>query len=188
MGYGKPQSHVQPANPDRDRGLVQLTLDILRQASASSDNSIALEAVQGLETLTSLATGNSCLESGQNCQNPCARIVVPYAGMITISPGTFFTNQQVLPEQSATARAPIFSLSDGNFLPASIPNQGGLPTDAHQNNFGGFNPSASRNVDNLMMPEYPSIDFDWGSMVNMNTEEDWAWLMDVNSNGPNGSM
>jgi hypothetical protein len=185
MGYAKPQSHVQPVNPDGDRDLVLLTLDIPRQASTSSDNTIASEAVQGLETLTLIAIGESCPGTGQNCQDPYAGIVVPYSGAITISPGTFFTNQHILPEESTTARTPVFSLSHGTFQSISNLNQS-LPTEAPQSNFGGFDPSASGNVDNILVPEYPSIDFDSGSMVNMNTEEDWAWLMDVNSSGLNG--
>ena len=39
-----------------------------------------------------------------------------------------------------------------------------------------------------MTTDYPSIDFDWGNMINMNTEEDWAWLMDVNNNAISGIL
>jgi hypothetical protein len=188
MGYGSPQSPFHNSNTDRDRDLVLLTLSILRQASTSSDNTIASDAVQGLEALTSLASGDCCPRRRENCQNPYVQIVVPYSGTITISPGTFFTGKQITPGHSATNQAPVFTLSHGNFQPFSNQYQGKVPADAQQSSFEGFDLSNSGDVGGFMVPEYPSIDFDWGSMINMNTDEDWAWLMDVNSSGLNGTM
>jgi hypothetical protein len=188
MGYGNPQSPFHNINADRDRDLVLLTLSILRQASTSPNNTIASEAVQGLEVLTSLASGNYCPRKGESWQNPYAQIVVPYSGTITISPGTFFTSKQTASGHSATNQAPVFTLSHGNIQSFSNQNQGAMPGNAQQSSFEGFDLSNSRNVGNFIVPEYPSIDFDWGGMINMNTDEDWAWLMDVNSSGLNGYM
>jgi len=188
MGYGSPQSPFPDTNTDRDRDLVSLTLSILRQASTTSDNAIASEAVQGLEGLTSLANGDSCPQKGENCQNPYAQIVVPYSGTITISPGTFFTSKQTASGHSATNQAPVFTLSHGNFQSFSNQNQDRMHTDVLQSSLQGFDLDKSADVGNFAMPDYPSIDFDWSSMINMNTEEDWAWLMDVNSNGLNGIL
>jgi hypothetical protein len=183
MGYGSTQSPFHNINTDRDKDLVLLTLSILRQASTSSGNSIASDTVQGLEALASLASGSSCPRRGENCQNPYAQIVVSYSGTITISPGTFFTNKQTASGLSSTNQVPIFTLSHGNFQPFSNQNQGNIPENAQQSSLEEFDLSNSGNVGNFIIPEYPSIDFDWSSMINMNTDEDWAWLMDVNSSG-----
>src|SRR5271169_3904132 len=95
-------------------------------------DTIASEAVQGLEGLTSLASGNSSPRRGGNCQNPYAQIVVPYSGTITISPGTFFTSNQTASGHSATNQAPVFTLSRCNFRSFSNQNQGAMPGNAQQ--------------------------------------------------------
>jgi hypothetical protein len=188
MGYGSPQLPCPDVNTDRDRNLVLLTLDILRHASTSSDNTIAAEAVQGLEGLTTLASGKLCPRMGENSQCPYAQIVVPYSGTITISPGTFFTNKKVATEQSAANQAPVFTLSNSSSQPFSNQDQVNLPANMQQSNLADFGMGNIGSVGNFNMHEYPSIDFDWGSMINMNAEEDWDWLMDVNSNGLNGIL
>jgi hypothetical protein len=138
MGYGSPQSLFHNINADRDRDLVLLTLSILRQASTSSDNTIALEAVQGLEGLTSLASGNSCPRRGENCQNPYAQIVVPYSRKNTISPRTFFTSKQTASSQSVPNQAPVFTHSHDNFQSFSNQNLGTMLGNAQQSSFEGF--------------------------------------------------
>jgi hypothetical protein len=87
-------------------------------------------------------------------------------------PVLFFTSKQTASGHSATNQAPVFTLSHGNIQSFSNQNQSTMTGNAQQSSFEGFDLSNSGNVGNFIVPEYPSIDFDWGSMINMNTDED----------------
>lgn len=187
LGYGSSPSADQSIKRAQDIKLVDGTVDILRQAAGTSNNNIASQAVQGLETLSSLIGANDCarnLKEGQ-CATPLVKIVVPYAGTIMIAAGEFLKSQKNLQHSSQPILnpPPVFTLSHGIFQTfqehlATPPNIGSQAS--AQNNIQSYGSD--------LLPEVTSIDFEWGSMVNMTAEDDWAWLNDVSNNGMNGFM
>ncbi|TVY53646.1 Transcription factor sdnS [Lachnellula cervina] len=102
---GSEQSHY-----DRDWELIESTLEILRRVSTTSNNLIAAQALQGLETLASLAR-NFHLQHGK-CQTPSLKIVVPFSGTITIFPGSSIKCSRDSSAQSLNVQ-PLFTLSNG---------------------------------------------------------------------------
>ena len=186
LGYGSSPSANQSIQHVQDMKLVDGTLDILRKAAETSNNNIASQAVQGLETLSSLASVKYSLKSlkeGQ-CTSPFVKIVVPYAGTITISAGQFLKSQKNLhqsSQQQAVNSTPVFTLSHGTF--GSFQEEDGATLnigsrDVESNNI--------QNHESYLLPDITSIDFDWGTMVNTTTEDDWAWLNEVYKNSIDG--
>ncbi|RDW67619.1 hypothetical protein BP6252_09015 [Coleophoma cylindrospora] len=189
LGYGNPSSVSQTMHQDRDWDTVQSTLDVLRQAAATTNNSIATQAVQGLETLSALVRAGKtgmCAMTPEQCQNPYAKIVVPGSGTITILPGTFLKKSIRQPSQEPPTihPPPIFHLSHGLFQ--SLPNgppPGGVPA---MNPASGIPASEElANQINIAATDFeiPYMDFDWTNMIDMNTEDDWAWLANLSGNG-----
>lgn len=176
MGYGVTSSPDQALKSDEDRKLVNKTKELLRQASTISNNSVASQAVEGLESLTSLCRPRNCPEAGlmEASTGTCStRIVIPYAGVVTVSPGTFYTNSRPTSPRSA----PIFSLSRPCGFDSYDPSQ---PDAVYElSNNATLEPTQDSMAG--MVQEYQSLDFDWSSIVDMNTEDDWSWLMDVNN-------
>lgn len=190
MGYGQPCVPLQNYDSQKDMDLVHATLYTLRQASMSSNNAIASQAVQGLESLTFLASGKACPAMAGGGQNGYARIVVPYSGTITISPGSFYANRHPdsVAQELAAASGPIFTLSYGSPEPYFGEGSKQIPSNVLNTGAPDFTLSGEQDFGSGFVPEYPYIDFDWGNMINTNTEEDWAWLMDVNNNTMSGIM
>ena len=61
LGYGKSPLTDQVLQNDQDMDLVDCIVDILRQTAGTSNNIVALQALQGLETLSALPRMKDCL-------------------------------------------------------------------------------------------------------------------------------
>lgn len=168
LGYGS-FTH-EAASKDRDQELINLTITTLRQASGTVNNQIALQAVQGIEDLTELGKGGcepeQLDESGLPVGGPYAKISVPYVGIITISPGEYYTNP--VPDHVPPAidhhRLLDFKLS--RELQPILGTGTGVGSD--------YEPGEDFNAD------MTSIDFDWASSVIPHFEDDWAWINNLN--------
>lgn len=176
LGYGSPIH--QAANQGKDRELISLTIATLRQASRTVNNPIASQAVEGLETLVLLLDRDGCSDEIQTEYGKrYAKIAVPYVGIITISPGEYYTNAR--PESTSLHTHPSveFTLSHDMFQAISGPiNQPSVL--ASNANFDTEQASRLEFLDN-MHPELASIDFDWASNITPSFENDWAWLNDL---------
>ncbi|KAA8576006.1 hypothetical protein EYC84_006169 [Monilinia fructicola] len=190
LGYGACRNENHGVGQSHDRDLISQAIATLRQASCTVNNPIARQAVQGLESLMSLGDSECPLERGGNLSgdpnlNPRAKIVVPYVGVITITPGEYYTGEKVLPTEKSVMSEGIqtgsllrFTLSDDSFEGC----YGSLP----QTNFEADKNLQNRdkvglggeNDDDIQM-ELTSIDFDWASTLTTNFEDDWAWLNEL---------
>ncbi|KAH8886190.1 hypothetical protein GQ53DRAFT_727990 [Thozetella sp. PMI_491] len=171
LGYGS--SARQAETKDEDRDLIRSTIATLRQASGTVNNPIASQAVQGLETLVSLDV--DCPQKRPSpCPNPYAKIVVPYVGIITISPGGYYTNARPGFPSSETPPPLAFALfhdaAQSTSHPVAslhpMPSNSGIDGEQHDEI------EASENIHT----ELGSLDFDWSSATAPNFEGDWAWL------------
>ena len=121
LGYGTSTSVDQSMQHAQDKDLVDATMHILRQAAGTSNNNVASQALQGLETLSLLPRMNNHLANSNEasqCATPFIKIVVPYAGVITISAGEFLKEQkhsQQSPPQPIMNPPPVFTLSHDIF-------------------------------------------------------------------------
>ncbi len=168
----------QSFHHDRDWELVESMLEILRQASETSNNSIAAQALEGLETLASLVQGrHACPSSDSKCLNPYVKIVVPFSGTITISPGSFYKGSRASSPSRLQSSAPPISLSfnDSHQNSQSQPTEPSydMTVDHLENGFGRDNREE----------EFPYINFGWENMIGVNAEDDWAWLSDIGLHG-----
>ncbi|KAM0178045.1 hypothetical protein ACHAPC_008617 [Botrytis cinerea] len=78
-----------------DGELIARTIATLKKAGSSLGNGVAKQAVQGLESLVGLGCegdGERSMGEGLERGNLCAKIVVPYVGVITISPGEYYNS------------------------------------------------------------------------------------------------
>lgn len=189
LGYANSPLLDQTMDRIKDRQLVDVTTNIIRQTAATSNNSVASQALQGLETLISLSSANGCsnMPAHDQCATPFATVVVPYCGTIILSPGIFLKNrkssQQGL-QPSTTIPTHVFRLSRGAFqlLPGEIQTQHNV--EASGDGYGSFDNATGGFADETGVgSEFPSINFDWASAISMNAEEDWAWLNDATITG-----
>lgn len=175
LGYGSinqaPISQSVDQEGDWDR--VQSILDTLRKASTDANNSIASQAVQGLESLATIVysgTNGVCATSNGQTSGCSMKITIPGSGVITIGPGKLIQNS--ISRTSEAARS-ILHLSHS--VPQDSrhqPEAAGL--DLHQITDTG--PSIIHDTDFSIQ----TMDFDWTNMVDMDLGDDWAWLADVN--------
>lgn len=169
LGYGNSAALGHSERVDQDKSLVQEILEILRQTSKTPGNTTASHALQGLETLSSLAKGDCPKGARHLGPNPFVRVKVPYSGTITISPGNFIKNCSSS-SSSPTTGTLNFTL-EGNGSAHYLPGGNGVEGELMgEDNGVGFD------VD----MEMPSIDFDWSNVMNPNLDENWAWLSDLN--------
>ncbi len=179
LGYGGP-TH-QTVDQDKDRDLIRLTIGTLRQASGTVNNPIASQAVQGLETLMLLDSGECShnAATGTACVNPYVRIVVPHIGTITILPGEYIKKSRPESTSSDTPYPlPVFALSH-DMLPGVSGQVNQALTVASNIGFDGGQTNGLESGGG-MQPERASVDFDWTSTTTLNFEDDWAWLNDLN--------
>jgi len=171
LGLGSPSIRGQPSHHDKDWELIKSTLEILRQASTTSTDPIAVQAVQGLETLSSLARSPRCSLPTANCETPYIKIVVPFSGTITIYPGSFIKSLGAPSAQLSLAVQPVFTLSNNSYK-TSLDQPSGL---SHNETVHHPENEISGNREN----EFPYIDFGWENMIGANVEDDWSWLADA---------
>lgn len=172
MGYGS--STQQAANKEKDQELISSTIVILRQTSVIVNNPIASQAVQGLETLMMLNSTGCPGTAGTMHENPYATLVVPYVGVITITPGEHYENR-VPKTVPVDAHTPVeFTLSNDMLLDLSdAVDQFPLSETFDGAQAGGLEQSSN------VRTELASIDFDWTALNAHNFEDDWAWLNDM---------
>jgi hypothetical protein len=178
LGYGtsNPIPLSQTVDQYHDWETVQSTLNVLRQASKDSSNSIASQAVQGLETLAMIVDSGKtgiCLGSNYNPRNCLVKITIPGSGVISIVPGKLMKNAMSRSSKSSiVVPPPIFHLS--HVLSQDSPNQ----------EFSGLGSEQAAEMNTSSIPEtdfnIPTMDFDWTNMIDLDVGNDWAWLADVN--------
>jgi hypothetical protein len=174
LGYGNrnpvPLSLAIDEYHDGDK--VHSILEILREASRSTHNSLASQAVEGLETLAMLVkAGKSGYSLNPNTQpgNQSAKITIPGSGVVSVVRGKYLDE----PTTSSAEPPPTFHLSHG--ISQDYTSQE-LPRPASQS-FMESNALSIPDPDlDILM-----VDFDWTSMVGMDLEDEWAWLADANS-------
>jgi hypothetical protein len=186
LGYGTSPSIDQSFQHAQDQELVDSVMGLLRQAARTSDNIIALQALQGLETLSALPRMKGCppnLKEAGQCPTPFLKITVPYAGIITISAGEFLRDQRRL-EKSAQEPImnppPVFTLSHGIFQSLQDQHQVQPISEGHNSQSPGAALGTDQGGSEAGL-NVPSIDFDWDSMINMQADSDWEWLNDFNN-------
>ncbi|KAF7905864.1 hypothetical protein EAF00_000143 [Botryotinia globosa] len=115
LGYGSyetgggDQNEVENENEHNDRELLARTIATLAQAGTSLGNLVAKQAVQGLESLLQMGRGDCprkqkrMMGEGEDLslENPYAKIVVPYVGVITISPGEYYSAFKTAVDETA---------------------------------------------------------------------------------------
>ncbi|KAH8803446.1 hypothetical protein F5884DRAFT_507818 [Xylogone sp. PMI_703] len=170
LGYGTFQMPTQVENRDEDRHLVQLTMETFRQSAKMSSSTTARQALQGLETLELLTSKEGCSHTAQihGGQKPYVKVVVPYTGTITISPGNFFRDCESTSPTTGTSPQHAFTFSD--YEETQQLNESRVPGSTQ-----------SQQLDSDGVLEFPLIDLDWNSVMNMNLDENWAWLSDLNT-------
>ncbi|PVH76839.1 hypothetical protein DL98DRAFT_424824 [Cadophora sp. DSE1049] len=177
LGYGN--SHPPPSSLNAENGndydIVELTMSILRKASLISNNTMASQAVQGLETLAMLVRYSTSRDKGALCTAPkegsfpYLKITVPGSGVITISPGKLMARDDCSSPESAGH--PTFTLSHHTGQASS--SQGVPASDfLHDPTFTGA-PDTDVSI----------MDMDWTNMFSAELDDDWAWLADVNAAG-----
>jgi hypothetical protein len=176
LGYGS--STEQLAGQDKDREMIGLTVTTLRQASGTVNNSIASDAVQGIETLLSLDAGPCTRQDGTVTSDPYARIVVPQVGTITITPGKHIIETRGQCSHRVTRSNPAFMLSH-NMCNATTGQVNEVPLLASGTELLSGQESGLELGEGMYM-EPPSIDIDWTSTTMPVFENDWAWLNDLN--------
>lgn len=173
LGYGNSGSITETENQNSDQELIQLTLVALRRsAKATADTSTASQAFQGLETLTLLASRDRCSYiGGQDIESrPYVKVIVPYSGTITVSPGYLIRDGNCTPHIPKAHPPPTFT-----FLDYDQTQQFPKETAPGVDNIG-----YDRSLDfGNMESEFPPIDFDWNTVMNTNFDESWAWLTDL---------
>jgi hypothetical protein len=169
LGFGG----YETANQDKDRKLIRQTVTTLRHASGTVNNPVALQAVQGLESLM-LLDSEHCPGLSTTCDNPFIKIIVPHVGTVTISPGEYLTNQRSAFTSTPIHLPPVFALSH-EMLEESVANHPATSDTV----FDGEQANVSGLAENVFS-ELTSIDFDWTTAIMPNFENDWAWLNDLN--------
>ncbi|KAL2068458.1 hypothetical protein VTL71DRAFT_16556 [Oculimacula yallundae] len=180
LGYGSSKSPPSPLMVENENDLefVELTLRILRQASATSNNTMASQAVQGLNALTMLVRYSTGRDKSGLCtvpkedSIPYINITVPGSGVITIIPGKLIASNSCTTQEPATVlMPPTFHLNDSasyistaQIFPAENLEQD--PTSA-----------TALDIDISMM------DMDWFNTFGKGQDNDWAWLAEINANG-----
>ena len=156
LGYGGASSSQ---DEERDLQLVATTLSILRSASiAEPDDAMLSQSVTAIEKLTAFRTENA-LGNGQTAGKD-HRIVIPYFGTITISPGSRFAASKTNSGDWSNTSHTTPSLVDGSQPTPSSDIMSMMPT-------LDFDPN---------MPfELPHIEIDWSSIVNMDLDQNWDW-------------
>ena len=119
------------------------------------------------------------------CANHFLKIVVPYAGTITIAAGEFLQDQRRLKGavQDPINRPPVFTLSHGIFQTSQDLHQ--LPAWSDVQPQAAPSNGIQMETDDIF--NVPYLDLDWSGMINVQADADWAWLNDVN-NGTTGFL
>ncbi|KAF7926572.1 hypothetical protein BELL_1035g00010 [Botrytis elliptica] len=218
LGYGSCENggrdEDKNENEHHDRELLARTIAMLAQAGDSLGNLVAKQAVQGLESLLQMGRGNCPRKQGGkmgegedfSMGSPYAKIVVPYVGVITISPGEYYENieaavdvvtgmQTEMHTQNQTQtqnQSTPFSFSlESNPNPNHDQDQyhealrNGDASNHHNTNTRYEEPGTSGEAREVpgdtqgqrqIQMEWTSIDFDWASNLTAGFEDDWAWL------------
>lgn len=179
LGYGSlnPPTLISSTDQNHDLETVQTTLDILRRTSGISNNTIASQAVQGLETLIMLVqcgvTG-ACRTSNQQPVPSQVKITVPGSGVITLSPGKLMP-KPISSTLDPTVYPPVtFHLTHDTFQsPSGVEMSQQITQGTEANTWTG----SDLELDISMM------DLDWSNMIGTDLLDDWAWLADIDAGG-----
>ncbi|TGO24255.1 hypothetical protein BPAE_0107g00020 [Botrytis paeoniae] len=205
LGYGSCENGGRDENNDRE--LIARTIASLTQAGNSLGNLVAKQAVQGLESLMLMGRENCPRREERrgdgegevlSLRNPYAKIVVPYVGVITISPGEYYNSVEtaidaVAEMQTQSHSAPFSFSLDSNPIPNLNHNHNQNHEDLRSGGGPNHHNTNTRYEDTSTLGEarevpidtqgqrqiqvgWTSIDFDWASDLTAGFEDDWAWL------------
>ena len=156
LGYGGASS--QDAEQE-DLQLIATTLSILRRASnAEPSDAMLSQSVEAIETLAAFRSENASEEWQKAGKEH--RIVIPYFGTINISAGSRFSASKIVDGNSSAVSHPAESLVGGWQATPSGDISTSMPT-------LDFDPNVPF--------EFPHIDIDWSSIVNMDLDQNWDW-------------
>ncbi|KAI9864399.1 MAG: hypothetical protein M1824_005102 [Vezdaea acicularis] len=154
LGYGQQSSSRDAEQEAEDWRLVDRTVEILRETVADQVGDscrVARQAIQVLETLGAASHGN---QTRTNAASWNGKVVVPYVGTISVSPGVLYSAPEALNSEVRTG-------SDSSVNPEeSI-------SPILEGEFG-----------------LPQIDVDWRGMVNadmdldLELDQNWNWYLD----------
>ncbi|TGO50565.1 hypothetical protein BOTNAR_0388g00070 [Botryotinia narcissicola] len=218
LGYGSCENGGRDENENEnecnDRELLARIIATLAQVGTSLRNLVAKQAVQGLESLLQMGRGNcprkqkGRMSEGEDSSlgNPYAKIVVPYVGVITISPGEYYSavkdavdetaetqlqmgmhahtqTQTQTQNQTQSHSAPFsFSLESNHNHTHDHNHEESYHdnTNTRYENTGTLGEAREVPVDTegqrQTQMEWTSIDFDWASNLTAGFEDDWVWL------------
>ena len=159
LGYGGMSGPQGDEEEEGDMQLVSATLSILRRASnAEPDDAMLSQSVEAIETLSAFRNEK---RSGQGQKvGKDRRIIIPYFGTINISPGSRFSASRTSDgEVSNALRATPSLVSVSQPMPSS----------------DIFSMMPTLDFDPNVPFEFPHIDIDWSSIVNMDLDQNWDW-------------
>ena len=175
LRYGRSRAMPNTSRETDDCQLIEITMAILRQAASEPGGKIAVQALQGLETLCSASHHMNYKDKGKQATWD-GKVVVPYFGVITLSPGTMFTSSTTGPSSDLTSGIPTTpsdNASGSSMMLSAHPIANTTFDNSHDvqiSDAGGFDPT--------VVGEFPQIDIDWTGMINMDLDQDWSWYLD----------
>lgn len=216
LGYGScgngGRVENENENEHSDRELLARTIATLAQAGTSLGNLVAKQAVQGLESLLQMGKGNCPRKQPEgrgngdgegeesSLANPYAKIVVPYVGVITISPGEYYSAIEAAVDEAAETQLQTGMHTQNQTQSHGAPFSFSLERNHDHNheewrNGGSYHDHINTRYEDTGMlgqearevlvdaqgqrqiqMEWTSIDFDWASNLTAGFEDDWAWL------------
>ena len=172
LRYGRNRATPDTLHEAQDCQLIDITMAILGQAASEPGGTVAAQALQGLETLNAARQHMNHRGKG-NQSNWDGKIVVPYFGVITLSPGTMFTSSAAYPSSGLIAGVPIPPSSDtigSSTIQPLVNTAFDDPHNVQLPDVEGYDP--------LLTEEIPQIDVDWTGMINMDLDQDWSWYLE----------
>lgn len=175
LGYGNSPTSYTQIDHDADRDLVSMTLQVLHETSNTGNNTVAAEAVEGLESLfmlTDPAAHHAARE--MDLKELKTRIKIPYIGTIYIAPGEQLQRTHPATPESFPA-LPCFTFSHPEmtgspFQPYQVPDL--IPPNCVPNPLSQI---PSGGPQDMMNTEFTSIDFEFDTLMAMNPW-DWSWI------------
>ena len=186
LGYGVSPTTFQEIDRASDRELIARTLETLKLVSSTSNNNIASQAMEGLQTLYLIAERGECPNHKGPRKDLRARIMIPYFGELNISPGDFLHKDRGAQDESQIPTQATFTLCH------EVPGEIASGSQAQSQPRTETNSSVSNGMQDLriheaqpsneqIQQEIASIDLDWNSLMNMKND-DWSWLAEFDNN------
>ena len=171
LGYGRSSSADHSVYRDQDLNLIRTTLDTFRRVSLEPNGTVATQCLHVLETLS--ATRDHGLEPETRY-----RLVVPYFGTITITPGSMYSHpSDVASVPNLNSPAHLFSSTVSMYSRSrqheNVP-VGSSFIDAKALGSRPRNGVLSRSTSSMA-----NINIEWQGSTDMDIGQEWNHLDDV---------